>query len=131
MRFLSRIRRLFANLLEKEKVEHQLDQELRAYVDMVTDEKIAAGVSASEARRSAMADFGGLEQVKQAVRDSRAGTILDVIGQDVRYGLRQLVRNPGFTAAVVGTLALSIGANTAIFSIVNALLLKSLPYPDP
>lgn len=131
MRFLSRIRSLFANLLGKEKVERHLDHELRAYVEMVTDEKIAAGLSASEARRTTLADLGGMEQAKQAVRDSRAGTSFEVIGQDVRYGWRQLRRNPGFTAAVIGTLALSIGANTAIFSIVNALMLKSLPYPDP
>ena len=130
MRFLSRIRSLLANLLEKEKVERQLDNELRAYVDMVADEKIAAGVSASEARRTTLAEFGGIEQVKQAVRDHRAGTRLEVIFQDARYGWRQLLRNPGFTAAVIVTLGLSIGANTAIFSIVNALMLKSLPYPE-
>lgn len=120
-----------ANLLKKERVERQLDNELQAYVEMVTEEKIAAGVSASEARRTAMAEFGGMEQVKQAVRDHRKGTGFEVIWQDARYGWRQLLRNPGFTAAVVVTLALSIGANTAIFSIVNALMLKSLPYPEP
>jgi predicted permease len=131
MRFLSQIRSLLANLLGKERIERQLDNELRAYVEMATDEKIAAGVSASEARRTTLADFGGIEQVKQAVRDHRAGTRFEIMGQDVRYGWRQLVRNPGFTAAVIVTLALSIGANTAIFSIVNALMLKSLPYPSP
>ena len=108
-----------------------MDNELRAYVEMATDEKIAAGVSASEARRTTLAEFGGVEQVKQSVRDHRAGTSLEAMWQDVRYGWRQLMRNPGFTAAVIVTLALSIGANTAIFSIVNALMLKSLPYPHP
>jgi predicted permease len=131
MRFLLRIRSLLANLLGKERIERQLDNELRAYVEMATDEKIAAGVSASEARRTTLAEFGGVEQVKQSVRDHRAGTRLEAIWQDVYYGCRQLVRNPGFTAAVIVTLALSIGANTAIFSIVNALMLKRLPYPDP
>jgi predicted permease len=131
MRFFPWIHSLLTNLLRKETAERQLDNELRAYVDISTDEKIAAGVSASAARRTTLAEFGGIEQVKQAVRDHRAGTRFDVIGQDVRYGWRQLVRNPGFTAAVIVTLALSIGANTAIFSIVNALMLKSLPYPDP
>jgi predicted permease len=131
MRILSRIRSLQANLLGKEKIERQLDNELRAYVEMATDEKIAAGVSASEARRTTLAEFGGIEQVKQAVRDHRAGTRFEIVVQDVRYGWRQLVRNPGFTAAVIVTLALSIGANTAIFSVVNALMLKSLPYPHP
>jgi predicted permease len=126
-----RLRSLLANLLRKERVERQLDNELRVYVEMVTEEKITAGLSASEARRTALAEFGGIEQVKQAVRDHRTGTDFAMIWQDARYGWRQLLRNPGFTAAVVVTLALSIGANTAIFSIVNALMLKSLPYPEP
>jgi len=110
MRFLLRIRSLLANLLGKERIERQLDNELRAYVEMATDEKIAAGVSASEARRTTLAEFGGVEQVKQSVRDHRARTRLEAIWQDVYYGCRQLVRNPGFTAAVIVTLALSIGA---------------------
>ncbi len=131
MRILPWIRSILSNLLEKEKIDRQLENELRAYVDMATDEKIAAGVPASEARRNTLADFGGIEQVKQSVRDDRAGAGLEVVGQDVRYGWRQALRNPGFTAAVIVTLALSIGANTAIFSVVNALMLKSLPYPHP
>lgn len=131
MRILPWIRSLLSNLLEKEEIERQLDSELRAYVDIATDEKIAAGVPASEARRNTLTDFGGIEQVKQSVRDDRAGAGLEVVGQDVRYGWRQAVRNPGFTAAVIVTLALSIGANTAIFSVVNALMLKGLPYPHP
>jgi predicted permease len=131
MNYGSQLRNLLTNLFRKQKVERQLDSELQAYVEMVADEKIAAGIPASEARRSALAEFGGVEQVKQAVRDRRAGTCFEVLWQDVRYGWRQLLRNPGFTAAVIGTLALSIGANSAIFSIVNALMLKSLPYPDP
>jgi hypothetical protein len=131
MRIFSRIRSLLANLLGKEKIERQLDNELRAYVDIAIDEKIAAGISPSEARRITLAEFGGIEQVKQAVRDHRAGASFEIMGQDLRYGWRQMMRNPGFTAAVIVTLALSIGANTAIFSIVNALMLKSLPYPQP
>lgn len=131
MKFWHWIRNLLANLLRKEKVEHELDNELRAYVDIMTNEKIAAGFRASEARRTVLADFGGIEQVKQAVRDRRAGTRFEIIWQDARYGWRQIRRNPGFTAAVIATLALAIGANTAIFSIVNALMIKSLPYPRP
>jgi len=91
MRFWRRIRNLLANLFGKAKVERQLDDELQSYVAMVTDEKIAAGIPASEARRTALADFGGVEQVKQAVRDHRAGTGLEAVWQDVRYGWRQLL----------------------------------------
>jgi predicted permease len=115
----------------KERAESQLDSELRAYVDMVTDERVASGMSAPEARRTALADFGGMEQVKQAVRDERNGAWFELLCRHVRNGVRQLVRNPGFTLTVVVTLALAIGANTAIFSIVNALMLKSLPYAHP
>jgi hypothetical protein len=131
MKLWSRINSLLRNLFRKQQVERQLDDELRAYVDMITDERIAAGMPASEARRFALAEFGGIEQVKQTVRDNRAGASLELLWQDARYGLRQFWRNPGFTAMVILTLALSIGANTAIFSIVNALMLKSLPYSHP
>jgi predicted permease len=131
MKFPSRMSSALRNLFRKQQVESRLDDEVRAYVDMVTDERIAAGMPASEARRTALAEFGGIEQVKQAVRDHRAGAGVELIGQDVRYALRQFWRNPGFTITVIVTLGLSIGANTAIFSIVNALMLKSLPYSHP
>jgi predicted permease len=131
MKLWSRINSVVRNLLRKQQVERQLDDEVRSYVDMVADERVAAGMSSSEARRTALAEFGGVEQVKQAVRERRAGTGVERLWQDVRYGVRQLRRNPGFTVTVVFTLALSIGANTAIFSIVNALMLKSLPYSHP
>jgi macrolide transport system ATP-binding/permease protein len=127
----SRMRSMVKNLFEKEKVEGQLEDELHTFVELATDEKIAAGVSASEARRITLTELGGVEQVKQAVRDYRAGTTIETVWSDVRFGWRQLLRNPGFTAAVVVTLALSVGVNTAIFSIVNALILKSLPYSEP
>jgi predicted permease len=131
MRLWIRFNSVLRNLFRKQQVESQLDDEIRAYVELTTDEKIAAGMSASEARRTALAEVGGIEQVKQAVRDHRAGAKVERLWQDARYGTRQLRRNPGFTVTVIVTLGLSIGANTAIFSIVNALMLKSLPYSDP
>jgi len=131
MQILSRIRSALRKLFRKRQVEAELNDELRAYVDMMTDEKVAAGVSASEARRSVLAEIGGVEQVKQAVRDHRAGAGIELLWQEVRYGARQLRRNPGFIMTVLVTLALSIGVNTAIFCIVNALMLKSLPYEHP
>jgi putative ABC transport system permease protein len=108
-----------------------LDEEVRAYVEIVTDERVAAGMSITEARRTALADFGGVEQVKQAVREQRSGIWLDLLGHDVRYGFRQLRRNSGFTLTAVVTLGLGIGAISTIFSAVNSLLLRPLPYQDP
>src|ERR1700684_3783 len=111
MKLWSRINNVLRNLLRKQQVESQLDEEVRSYVDMMTDERIAAGMSASEARRVTLAEFGGIEQAKQAVRERRAGAGVERFLQDGRFGWRQLWRNPGFTMIVVLTLALSIGAN--------------------
>jgi predicted permease len=131
MEYWSRTKSALRNLFRKPQIESHLDQEIHAYVDMVTDEKIAAGMSASEARRSALAEIGGMEQVKQAVREHRAGTGIELLAQDVRYALRQMRRNRGFTVTAVLTLGLGIGATTAIFSAVYSLLLRPLPYYNP
>lgn len=126
---LARLRSALRTLLHKERVETELDAEIRSYVDAIADEKIASGIPPIEARRQALAECGGLEQVKQSVRDQRASTTIESIFQDIRYGLRQMRRNPAFTLTAVITLGLGIGATTAIFSAVYALLIRPLPYP--
>ncbi len=127
MRLWFRFRSALRNLFRRPQIEDRLDEELRACVEMAIDERIAAGMPASEARRTVMAEFGGIEQVKQTVRDNRAGTAAERVWQDVRYGFRQLRRNRGFTLTAVITMGLGIGATTAIFSAVYSLLLRPLP----
>ncbi len=111
--------------------EGQLDAELRFHLEQQAADYVAAGMTVDEARRRARLEFGGLDQVKEECRDVGAARFMETLLQDVRYGLLMLRKNPGFTAAVLITLALGIGANTAIFSLANALLFKDLPVRNP
>jgi predicted permease len=128
---ISRFRALWNNLFRRKVLDRDLDEELQAYLELVSAEKMQEGVSPEEAYREARRDTGGVEQVIQSVRDVRAGAWLDRLVQDVRYGVRTLAKNPAFTLIAMATLALGIGANTAMFSLLDQVVLQLLPVRDP
>ena len=130
MPLIPRLTSLWRNLFHKNRVDQECSEEIQAYLDMLTEANLKQGLSPEEARRNALIELGGVEQVEEKVRDIRMGRFIETVWRDIRTGVRGLIHSPVFTLVTVLSLALGIGANTAIFSVVNSLLLRPLPYPE-
>ena len=131
MRWLSKLRRRARLVVDRAAVEREMRDEMRFHLEMEAEELTRFGAEQSEARRLAQRRFGGVARYEDEARDARGGRWLEQLRQDTRYALRVLGRGRGFVVVAVLTLALGVGANTAIFSVVRGVLLRALPYPDP
>jgi hypothetical protein len=118
-------------LVFRRRMERELDDELRAHLEMAVENHLRQGMTPEEARSAAQREFGGVEQTKEAYRERRGLPVVETLVQDLRYGGRMLRKSPALTAVAILSLALGIGANTAIFTLIDALMLKMLPVKNP
>src|SRR5262249_27354159 len=131
VRILDKVRLRLRSLFRRPTIDSELEAELRFHLDQLIEENISSGMPPEEARRAAQRTIGGSAQYKEECRDMRRVNFVEDLVKDVRYTIRSLAKSPGFTGVVVATLALGIGANTAIFTIVHGALLRPLDYPKP
>jgi len=131
MGWLRRLRSMFLRMRHRRAVEDDLDEEVGSYYEIRVERRLSAGLTREEAARLTRLELGGTAQVKESVREAWTGAAIEGLARDLRYACRVLRKNPGFTTVAILSLSLGLGANTAIFTLINTVMLKSLPVANP